>query len=442
MNRKKNVLLVVVDCARAEKTVTDVGRSSPGTRRSAPLPILETLREYGATWTNYCSVSSTTTPNFATMFTGLTPRQHGIAEHSRHTLNDVTTIAETLARDGYRTIAEVTGPLIPASGLGRGFDAYRHRDRSKYLHLGFAEELIAGLRSHDEPWFVCAHLWEAHAPYQNPAPFHQKEWGATAYDRALSVADHQVGRLLAELDLSKTTVVFCGDHGERLDEDYAQNLAVGGNEMTVLECYRRYLQTHPGPMDFDGWFAVAREELGEAQARIYAHNVLGHGFHLTEDLVRVPLVIVDGDRCAPGRTNRQLASQLDLAATLLDLAGAPQTLPGTSLLSQAEPDAIYVEANGSGGKAHASRCHLRGVRTQRWKYWRLEGGAEPHACLWDLDADPRETTNVADAHPEVAERLDRETTNWTSREATAASGSITPEEERQLEETLKNLGYL
>jgi arylsulfatase A-like enzyme len=249
--------------------------------------------------------------------------------------------------------------------------------------------------------------------------------------------------VLAELDLSRTTVVLCGDHGERLDEDYAQNAAAGGTEARVLDCYRRFLQANPGPMNFDAWFAVAREELGEAQARIYAHNVLGHGFHLTEDLVRVPLVIVDGgERCAPASTNRQLASQLDLAATLLDLAGVTNAVPGESLLSQAEPDAIYVEANGSGGKAHASRCHLRGVRTKRWKYWRLEGGSEPHACLWDLESDPRETTDVSEVHPDVAKQLDRETTRWTDRKAAGAAGAITADEERLLEETLKGLGYL
>ena len=60
-------------------------------------------------------------------------RQHGIIEHSRHTLNDVTTLAEILRGHGWFTAAEMTGPLIPESGLGRGFDEYHHRDRSEYL---------------------------------------------------------------------------------------------------------------------------------------------------------------------------------------------------------------------------------------------------------------------------------------------------------------------
>ena len=440
--RRPNVLLVVVDCARAEKTVTEIGDASPGTRRSAPLPALEALRDRGTTWTQYCSVSSTTTPNFATMFTGLTPKQHGIAEHSRHTLHDVPTVAEILRANGYHTLAEVTGPLIPPSGLGRGFHEYRHRDRSRYFHLGFGDELAARIHALPEPWFACVHLWEAHAPYQNPAPFHTRGWGDTPYDRALSLADHHVGHLLGHLDASRTTVVFCGDHGERLEQDYAQNAASGGQELRVLECYRSYLAAHSGPMNFDAWFDAARADLGEPLARIYAHNVLGHGFHLTEDLVRVPLVIAGDERCVPGITNAQLASQVDLAATLLDLAGVDASLPGMSLLTQDEPATIYVEANGSGGKAHASRCYLRGVRTARWKYWRLEGGSVPHVCLWDLESDPRETRNVSEVYPDVAQQLDRETALWTERKAAGAAGAITPDEERLLEETLKGLGYL
>lgn len=439
----KNLLLIVVDCARAEKTIGGVPGGDGRTARSAPLPWLDSLRGRGTTWTNYCSVSSTTTPNFATMFTGLAPVEHGIVEHSRHALRDVSTLAGTLSAAGYHTVAEVTGPLVPESGLGRGFAEYRHRPRTRYLDTEFGAEFAERLRKLPSPWFVCLHLWEAHAPYRNPGAFATNRFGLTPYDRALAAADDGLARAFSGVDLAGTSVVYCGDHGERLEEDYARNAALGGTEQQVLECFYRHVASAPPPLDYAAWFATASRELGEIPARIYAHNVLGHGFHLTEELIRVPLVIVDGDRCAAGAERADVRSQLDLYATLLDLAGVEAPAGrGTSLLAT-RPDApVYIEANGSGGKAYASRCCLRGARTARWKYWRVEGAGTPHEVLWDLHADPRETIDVSEVYPDVTDELSRFTDSWTERRSAGAAAALSREEEAVLEGTLRELGYL
>jgi arylsulfatase A-like enzyme len=49
-----------------------------------------------------------------------------------------------------------------------------------------------------------------------------------------------------------------------------------------------------------------------------------------------------------------------------------------------------------------------GLRTTRWKYvWRDRDGDEPlDAELFDLRADPQETTDVSDDHPEVVTAFD------------------------------------
>jgi arylsulfatase A-like enzyme len=445
----KNILLIVADCARAEKTIVDVPQSSPGTRRSARLPFLESLRERGTTWSRFFAVSSTTTPNFAAMFTGLAPREHGIVEHSRHALRDVPTLAEILREHGYHTVAEVTGPLVRECGLDRGFTDYRWRDRSAYLHAGFGEYVRELLPRLDQPWFLCLHLWEAHAPYQNPPPFRGAEYGVTPYDRALSALDHQLLEVCADVHPEETTVIYCGDHGERLTADYELNETLGGDEMDVLRCYQRYVARHSGGFDFDAWFETARAELGEIPARIYAHNALGHGFHLTDELVHIPLVIVDEERCAAGATDDSLRSQVDFHATVLDLAGIENAAgagPGRSLLAPpaqgGDPEMIYIEANGSGGKKYASRCYLRGARSREWKYWRVEGASTNHPVLWNLHDDPRETTNVAASHPDVVREMDRFTSEWLERGPAGAAAELTPAEEKVLEKTLRSLGYL
>lgn len=411
-----NILLVVVDCARAEKTVLDLPGASAGTRRSAPLPTLDGLRARGTTWTGYHTVSSTTTPNFATMWTGLLPDQHGIREHSRHgLLADVPTLAEYLRRAGYTTSAQVTGPLLAETGLDRGFDEYRHRPRTEYLHAGFQSSACRWLAQLPEPWFACLHLWEAHLPYQDGGPFADARFGITPYDRALAAVDAALAPVLASVPAGRTSLVFCGDHGERLAEDYQLDRELGGTSWPLYERRQVFDRESTGQIDYDAWFARLAAEFGDATARIYAHNVLGHGFHLTEDLVRAPLVIVDG-RCPPGEVRSELRSQLDLFATLLDLAGVPapdeHPRPGRSLLARGGDPWVYLEANGSGGKQFASRCYLRGAKSQDWKYWYLETsdadpGHEPEV-LWHLALDPRETRDVAADEPERC----REMRSW------------------------------
>jgi len=442
----KNLLLVVVDCARAEKTVVDVPQASPGTRRSAPLPGLDALRARGTTWTHYVAISSTTTPNFATMLTGLLPHEHGIREHSRHALRDVATLAGILRERGWHTRAEVTGPLIPETGLARGFGAYRWRDRGAYLDAGFGAELRSLVASLPSPWFLLVHLWEAHMPYRVPAAFAGARHGATAYDRALAALDHHLAAALAEVDPARTSIVWCGDHGERLVEDWVRIAELGGDDRP-WQAWRRFAaRTAPGGApDLDAWFEHAAGALGPAAARIHAHNVLGHGFHLTEDLVRTPLVIVDPDRCAAGETRDELRSQLDLFPTLLDLAGLPageRDIAARSILRAPAPDAVYVEANGSGGKQHAARCHLRGVRTARFKRWHLEAEGVAHETLWDLASDPRETRDVTAAFPAEAARLDARLAGWLAREPAGTTAGLATEDEARLVSTLRSLGYL
>jgi arylsulfatase A-like enzyme len=441
----KNLLLLVVDCARAEKTIVDVPLASAGTRRSATLPFLDSLRRRGTTWTHYIAVSSTTTPNFATMFTGLLPREHGIVEHSRHALNDVATLAEILRARGWHTHAEVTGPLLPECGLDRGFETYRWRDRAAYLDAGFGDELRALLARLGEPWFLCVHLWEAHMPYCVPPAFASARFGATAYDRALSALDRSLGIAVEDVDPARTAIVWCGDHGERLGEDYELNRDLGGEEARVYDEWRGFLASRGGAADVGAWFEHARAELGPVAARIYAHNVLGHGFHLTEDLVRAPLVIVDRERVPANSARADLRSQVDLFPTLLDLAGLPSEEHGIaerSFLRAAEPDAVYVEANGSGGKQHAARCHLRGVRTRTLKYWRLEAEGVSWKTLWNLEADPRETTDVSAWKPDEVERLDAMLDGWADRRPAGRRARLTPAEVERLEATLRGLGYL
>jgi arylsulfatase A-like enzyme len=81
----------------------------------------------------------------------------------------------------------------------------------------------------------------------------------------------------------------------------------------------------------------------------------------------------------------------------MDVSGALQGVPGA-----AGRTALVTQDN------NAAKL---GYRSGRWKLVRLppgkKGAPRPRDALYDLDADPGETTDVAGAHPDVAERLGR-----------------------------------
>jgi arylsulfatase A-like enzyme len=130
-----------------------------------------------------------------------------------------------------------------------------------------------------------------------------------------------------------------------------------------------------------------------------------------EESIRVPLLIRYPFRIDPHVDETHMALNVDVAPTLLELAGVPVPgwMHGRSLVPLLERQTVpwrdgflyeYYEYPAE----HCVRRN-RGVRTDRWKlihYWEQPDEWE----LFDLVSDPGETTNVVD-RPENAEIVER-----------------------------------
>ena len=161
--------------------------------------------------------------------------------------------------------------------------------------------------------------------------------------------------------------------------------------------------------------------------------------------MRIPLIIVDRDYSEAGKVNHELRGQTDLFATVLDLAGISEAevdrQMSKSLFNENDRNMVYIEANGSGGKQYSSRCYLRGAKSKRWKFWRMEAEGLEYKVLWDLHNDPRETTNVIEMHPDIALEMDAFVDmNLTDRRS--QSVNLETIEAEIIEERLRDLGYI
>jgi lipoteichoic acid synthase len=123
----------------------------------------------------------------------------------------------------------------------------------------------------------------------------------------------------------------------------------------------------------------------------------GHTLYLYEENVRVPLIFWMPAKLRPTRLS-PITSLIDVAPTVCDLLGfqTPASFDGVSAFGNVEkPVFFFTEYS----------MRLRGVRFRDWKLI-LEDDTG-YARLYDLKSDRAERTNVAGAHPEIANRLRR-----------------------------------
>lgn len=406
-----NVLIVVVDCLGA----TYVEK----VWRKGYLPNLSYLREIGVWCSDVVTVCTHTSPSFASLLTGYYPPSHGLKALRGFKLNpELSTMPELFGRAGYETQAWVTGPLLPLLGLNRGWDVYEYRQRTDYLWSEVGQGYLKWLQQHQRQrsWLALLHLWELHDPRQVSDRFDHPKFGASAYERALHTVDELLGELLASVDLETTYLVVLGDHGENVNwRDYYSPLHKVRHVWNVL---RR----------------------GHCLSAV--RN--GHGFHLYEDMIRIPLLIA-GPELTSGKVIQRQGSMVDILPTCIHLAGldveTQPTLDGVNLLddSSAETKQSVLVMTSEGGSQWPS---IKCVRQPPWKYWQVESSGERQSALFNIEEDPLERINLVTQQRERAAMMQLELCRLLERTAVSSVEAFTAQEEADLQTRLEDLGYL
>lgn len=361
-----SVLLVTVDTLRADR----LGAYGDAEART---PVLDALAREGVLFERAFTPVPLTLPAHATLLTGLLPPAHGVRVNGAHVLREgIPTLAEALRARGRATAAFVGGfPVAARFGLARGFDHYDdHVEKAPGLHFDLAERpataVVAAARAwlaaHAGPVFVWLHVFDPHAPYAPPAAFRHRD----PYRGEIAAVDAALGPLLAAWKArpDPSLVAVTSDHGEAFGE----------------------------------------------------HGEESHSLFVYDTTLRVPLVLA-GTGIAPGR-RAGAVSIADLAATLLArVAGDGPRLPGRDLLGPAAaPDGLYAETLAP--QHDFGWSGLRAWRQGRFKYVRA-----PRPELYDLQADPDETTDVAARLPgplaDLSAGLDRALAAMGERETAA-----------------------
>jgi arylsulfatase A len=409
-------------------------------------PNLARMAKEGRKFTNFYVASSVCTPSRAAIMTGSYPvRVNMLHNETRPPLPhasvlwpgdpkglnpDEVTIAEVLKDRGYATACIGKwhlGDQPPFLPTRQGFDEFfgipNGHDmgvRSKPFNLPppmvqnetvieeldpedfgdltrryteYALDFIE--RNAEQPFFIYLPHNMVHGPHAASPAFLDKT-GQGLYADTVAEIDWSVGTILdrlVDLDLDeRTLVLFTSDNG-------------------------------------GGFFA--KKTPGQKMKPRYSSNAPHSGGKATpaEGGFRVPTIAWWPETIEPDSSTDLIASTLDLLPTFAALAGEPFDPPVpidgvdvSSLFRQQLPPtsprntfAYYGYFNAEDQYRETEQVLLHAVREGRWKYFvkptqflgvGTEGFLEiPEGALYNLEADPGETNNLAKSHPEVVTRL-------------------------------------
>jgi len=363
-------------------------------------PAIDRLAAGGVLFEHAYSHAPQTLPAHASILSGELPYEHGIRDNIGFTVKTGQRFVQSL----FHAAGFATGGFVSAyvlreqTGINQGFDIYDDRlpPASPDVPLGDMQRPGARTIEAAEAWvdrqtgpkfFLFVHLYEPHTPYSPPARFS----AARPYDGEIEYADELVGQLLDHLrgrGLYETaTIVLLSDHGEGLGD----------------------------------------------------HGEDEHGIFLYQETTRVPLVVKMPGGSGAGRRVAAPVQHIDVAPTLLDLAGVavPPDLHGRSLRPALTGAGALVDASiyaeSLSPRYHFGWSELYSLTDDRYRLIRA-----PRDELYDLAQDPGERTSIAADRPQVRAAMRTALDRLVANRGVAAPSAVSDEERRKL----AALGYV
>ncbi|MEO8195714.1 MAG: sulfatase [Thermoanaerobaculia bacterium] len=436
--KRPNLIIYLVDTLRADH-LGCYGYPRPTSPRIDRFAAEAVLFENGR------AQSSWTKPAVAAVLTGLYPVAHGAELRAERIHESVETLAERLQAAGYETALFTTNANVSAHfGFAQGWDSFRfltRREGKKRKHYTAAEmnvEIFAWLAERERrhparPLFLFVHTLDPHDPYRPSEEFRRRFAPGVDVEAACCKRSNELAALSGALASSQAA-----DAMALYDGEIAQNDAAFGVFLDELE--RRGLAAASA--------VLFTADHGE---EFFDHGGWKHGFTLYEEMLHIPFVLRLPAGRGAGRTIATAVDQVDIAPTLLALAGGRPgpDLPGRDLRAliddAAEPPPAFPTRVSFAWLARPGARTVSEV-AGAWKLVRHNGPGllqEPRRTLFDLGADPREQRNLYDPARRPPARA-----RWLEgalAAALAAHGGGLPAEEAEidpeLEKSLRALGY-
>ena len=443
-----SVVLCVIDTLRADHL------GAYGDERGLT-PHLDALARESVVFESASAPAPWTLPSVASILTSTFPCEHATVVDGDRIPDATPTLAELLRDAGYQTASFFESPYAGSmSGLDRGFaQAEQNFDTGRKTAGQRIDELLPG------PFFLYVHTTDPHDPYHEShlgpafAGGHEARQainGDLQRLRSLTRADWSAKREIGSTDNSADQQRAMQSLRERREDIlllYAKDVAQADERLGTLVAALKERGL------FEDTLFILVSDHGE---EFDEHGGWQHDHSAYEELLHVPLLVhLPGGRGAGTRVVTPV-SGVDLAPTILDVAGvpAPEGLRGRSLLTL---------ASGATRADEAAPIRVTGMRINRKKFSRsvreargdhnLVARQGPWKSIWNIDTgtielyrlsdDPSEDHDLAKREPQRARAMQRASERWLAscRPASPQPASGPPIDAESLER-LKALGYV
>ncbi len=344
------ILIVLIDTLRH-----DAVGASGGVQGYSPT--FDSLAAQGLLFSEMRSQSPWTRPSVGTLLTSRYPSELGIDHGGHHGVmqalpSTVAYLPELLRDQGYSVAALFSNPHLKIwTRFDRGFELYEYVDHRLAAEFrGRTESVLDSLARGKRPFFFYVHTMEPHLPYRAHPELDPPAPRASGFFRPPVI--HR--KLLTSPDLPADVRAHIRDlyHEEVLAADrwvgelLAHLRAAGAADNTIV---------------------LVTSDHGEEH---WEHGSAEHGHTLYEELLRVPAVLSVPPKLRGRlgtRAGARPARLLDLAPTLLDLAGLPPLAGarGASLLAARTGECMDIEPWLAEATLYGDQ--LRSVRAGNWK---------------------------------------------------------------------------
>lgn len=465
-----DVVLVLIDTLEG-------GLLSGGGNPNGTSPWLDRLARHGTEFASLSSQSCYTKPSVASLLTSLSPSAHGVG-HLRTVLREsLTTLPEIFHAAGYRTAMVCSNTIIGAEfGFAQGAEwfhtlpseltgksklgyALRRLGEERNVRpvaallrflraverrMGGADPRIVSMpapevaraytewreRAGADPCFTYLHFMEPHAPYRPP-----EQLGRKFLHGPGSLVDQHPSIVGLFLPFSRADSL---PPAER-----AGLIAAYQGEIASVDRVLGPLLENILAQDRPAIVAVTADH-GE---EFYEHGGWGHGQSLYEEQLRIPGFFC-GNGIREGATIARPAQLIDLAPTLLDLAGIapPSEMRGQSWkteLASASPSShnaqgVEILSEIVYGDSYWARC----LREGSWKLIVSRWGERHREQLFDLAHDALERRDRAASDSTMLETMRRRLDALVQAAQQGGSEEVSGEFDAATIERLRALGYV
>ncbi len=323
-------------------------------------------------------------PSQASMLTGVYPSVHKATEHETKISAQLPIAAELFKKGGFRTaLFSSNGYVSSKWGFGRGFDENVNFIRDN-LPNG-ADNLWATAKKwimpgKAKPQFVYLAVIEPHVIYNPKKEFLLKYWNKPYTGPIKPVL---TGIQLGKIKQGTLKVN---------DTDKAYLEALHNAEITQSDtAFGVFLQDLKAAGLYDTSVVIVISDHGD---EFWDHGDVGHAQAPHQELVHVPFMIHAPGLLAAGRVVDTDVEAMDLAPTVLDLAGlpVPDSMQGQSVVSVALDEVTFTPA----ASMTQNGSMARGIKSGRYRM--IHSGAG-RIELFDEIEDPREHVDVVGRRP-------------------------------------------